>query len=167
MIGMIAYAILGGFILIAVFISNRLVKIFEWSLSPNKLFLLRVGVFFGIFFILFFDHIIGVIQFEYVCHHKVMARIEPNWVNVQRAWKEDYPIQQKGYVVPTVCTESKYYDMDTKKIFFSYTACRRKGSVLFRKIFDIDLGEKCHPKDLRYILIRLDAATLLEKGKMQ
>ena len=31
----------------------------------------------------------------------------------------------------------------------------------------IDLGEKCHPKDLRYILIRLDAATLLEKGKMQ
>ena len=40
MIGMIAYAILGGFILIAVFISNRLVKIFGWSLSPNKLFLL-------------------------------------------------------------------------------------------------------------------------------
>ena len=85
MIGMIAYAILGGFILIAVFISNRLVKIFGWSLSPNKLFLLRVGVFFGIFFVLFFDHIIGMIQFEYVCHHKVMARIEPNWVNVQRA----------------------------------------------------------------------------------
>jgi len=83
------------------------------------------------------------------------------------AWKEDYPIRQKGYVVPTVCTESKYYDMDTKKIFFSYTACRRKGSVLFRKIFDIDLGKKCRPKDLRYILIRLDAATLLEKGKMQ
>lgn len=54
MIGMIAYAILGGFILIAVFISNRLVKIFGWSLSPNKLFLLRVGVFFGIFFVLFF-----------------------------------------------------------------------------------------------------------------
>ena len=167
MIGMIAYAILGGFILIAVFISNRLVKIFGWSLSPNKLFLLRVGVFFGIFFILFFDHIIGMIQFEYVCHHKVMARIEPNWVNVQRAWKEDYPIRQKGYVVPIVCTESKYYDMDTKKIFFSYTACRRKGSVLFRKIFDIDLGEKCHPKDLRYILIRLHDANLPEKGKMK
>ena len=49
MIGMVAYAILGGFILIAVMISNRLVKIFGWSLSPNKLFLLRVGVFFGIF----------------------------------------------------------------------------------------------------------------------
>lgn len=49
MIGMIAYAILGGFILIAVFISNRLVKIFGWSLSPNKLFLLRVGVFLAYF----------------------------------------------------------------------------------------------------------------------
>ena len=62
---MIAYAILGEFILIAVFISNRLVKIFGWSLSPIKLFLFRVGVFFGIFFILFFDHIIGMIQFKY------------------------------------------------------------------------------------------------------
>ena len=59
MIGMIAYAILGGFILIAVFISNRLVKIFGWSLSPNKLFLLRVGVFF------FFWHIFHIIFRSY------------------------------------------------------------------------------------------------------
>ena len=54
MIGMIAYAILVGFILIAVFISNRLVKIFGWSLSPNKLFLLRVGVFFWYIFCIIF-----------------------------------------------------------------------------------------------------------------
>ena len=46
---MIAYAILGGFILIAVFISNQLVKIFGCSLSPNKLFLLRAGVFLAYF----------------------------------------------------------------------------------------------------------------------
>ena len=165
--GLIAYLILAGFLWIAVKISNRLVKIFGWSLSPNKLFFLRVGVFFGIFFVLFFDHIVGSIQFEYVCHRKVMTKIEPDWMNVQRAWKEDYPIRQKGYIVPTVCTESKYYDMDTKKMFFSYIACRRKGSILFRTVFDIDLGEKCHPKDLRYIFARLDTATLLKKGKMQ
>lgn len=58
MIGMIAYAILGGFILIAVFISNRLVKIFGWSLSPNKLFLLRVGVF---FFLAYFSYYFSII----------------------------------------------------------------------------------------------------------
>ena len=85
MIGMVAYSILGGFILIAVMISNRLVKIFGWSLSPNKLFLLRAGVFFGIFFVLFFDRIIGMIQFEYICHRKVMVKLEPDWINVRRA----------------------------------------------------------------------------------
>ena len=62
MIGMIAYAILGGFILIAVFISNRLVKIFGWSLSPNKLFLLRVGVFF--FFLAYFSYYFSIILLE-------------------------------------------------------------------------------------------------------
>lgn len=61
MIGMIAYAILGGFILIAVFISNRLVKIFGWSLSPNKLFLLRVGVFFFFFFLAYFSYYFSII----------------------------------------------------------------------------------------------------------
>ena len=59
MIGMIAYAILGGFILIAVFISNRLVKIFGWSLSPNKLFLLRVGV-----FLVYFSYYFSIILLE-------------------------------------------------------------------------------------------------------
>ena len=63
MIGMIAYAILGGFILIAVFISNRLVKIFGWSLSPNKLFLLRVGVFFW--------HIFHIIFRSYYWHDSI------------------------------------------------------------------------------------------------
>ena len=82
---MIAYAILGEFILIAVFISNRLVKIFGWSLSPIKLFLFRVGVFFGIFFILFFDHIIGMIQFKYVCHNKTKTMLSENWKEVQSA----------------------------------------------------------------------------------
>ena len=70
--GLIAYLILAGFLWIAVKISNRLVNIFGWSLSPNKLFFLRVGVFFGIFFVLFFDRIIGMIQFEYLCYRKAV-----------------------------------------------------------------------------------------------
>ncbi len=85
MIGMVAYAILGGFILIAVMISNRLVKIFGWSLSPNKLSLLHSGVFVGILCILFFDHIIGAIQFKYVCHNKTKTMLSENWKEVQSA----------------------------------------------------------------------------------
>ena len=165
--GLIAYLILAGFLWIAVKISNRLVKIFGWSLSPNKLFFLRAGVFFGIFFVLFFDHIVGAIQFEYVCHRKVMLKLEPDWKDVQRARTEEHIVRQKGYAVPTSCTDNKYYDIDTEKLFFSYTFCRRAGSFLFRKMLDINLGDTCHPKDLRSIAVMLDTETLLKKGKMQ
>ena len=35
MIAIVFYAILAGLIVIAAFISNRLIKIFGWSLSPR------------------------------------------------------------------------------------------------------------------------------------
>ena len=44
MAGLLAYFILIIFFRIALLISNRLVEIFRRSLSPIKLFLLRVGV---------------------------------------------------------------------------------------------------------------------------
>lgn len=118
MIGMIAYAILGGFILIAVMISNRLVKIFGWSLSPNKLFLLRAGVFFGIFFVLFFDRIVGMIQFEYICYRKATVKLDPDWIKVRRAKFETKETKLWGYLVPTSCTDYKYQDIDSGKVFF-------------------------------------------------
>ena len=135
MIGMIAYAILGGFILIAVFIGNRLVKIFGWSLSPNKLFLLRAGVFFGIFFILFFRDIVGAIQFEYLCHRKINVKLEPNWQSVRRASVTEKRRKQYGYFIPTFCTDVEYYDMDTEKYFFL---------ILFVKIIPASLRMQHH-----------------------
>ena len=123
--GLIAYAILIGFIWIAVKISNRLVNIFGWSLSPNKLFFLRVGVFFGIFFVLFFDRIIGMIQFEYLCYRKAVMKLEPDWINVRRAKFEIKEINPKGYLVPISCADHNYRDMDTEKIFLSFTQCYR------------------------------------------
>ena len=85
MIAIVFYAILAGLIVIAAFISNRLIKIFGWSLSPNKFFLLHAGVFVGILCILFFDHIIGAIQFKYVCHNKTKTMLSENWKKVQSA----------------------------------------------------------------------------------
>jgi len=43
MIAIVFYAILAGLIVIAAFISNRLIKIFGWSLSPNKFFFCMQG----------------------------------------------------------------------------------------------------------------------------
>ena len=155
MIGMIAYAILGGFILIAVMISNRLVKIFGWSLSPNKLFLLRAGVFFGIFFLLFFDRIIGMIQFD--------------WIKVRRAKFEIKEINPKGYLVPTSCADHNYQDMDTGKIFLSFTQCYRGGGILLETIaFNGDHGgESCVAKELPDILRATNIDALIEKGNSQ
>ena len=128
MIGMIAYAILGGFILIAVMIGNRLVKIFGWSLSLNKLFFLRAGVFFGMFFVLFFDRIIGMIQFEYICYRKATVKLDPDWIKVRRAKFEIKEINPKGYLVPTSYADHNYQDMDTGKIFLSFTQCNQDES---------------------------------------
>ena len=166
MAGLIVYAILIGFIWIAVFISNRLVKIFGWSLSPNKLFFLRAGVFFGIFFVLFFDHIIGAIQFEYVCHRKVMVKLEPDWINVQRAKLEIKSTKLKWYIVPTFCSNGKYQDIDSGKIFLSFTQCSREGGILLRILsFNGDSGGSyCTPKELPNINRAANIEVLLEKG---
>ena len=59
MIAIVFYAILAGLIVIAAYISNRLIKIFGWSLSPNKFFLLHAGVFVGILCILFLTILLG------------------------------------------------------------------------------------------------------------
>ena len=164
--GLIAYAILIGFIWIAVFISNRLVKIFGWSLSPNKLFFLRAGVFFGIFFILFFDRIIGMIQFEYLCYRKAVMKLEPDWINVRRAKFEIKEINPKGYLVPISCADHNYQDMDTEKIFLSFTQCYRGGGILLETIaFNGDHGgESCVAKELPDILRAIDIDALIEKG---
>jgi hypothetical protein len=171
MIGMIAYAILGGFILIAVFISNRLVKIFGWSLSPNKLFLLRAGVFFGIFFILFFDHIIDMIQFEYVCHLKTETKLAADWKDVKRAGlalEENLSFGRLGYTVPILCAKMKYQDLDTGKIFLSYTYCRMKWGFLARNLAVNNTSTSfCFPKDARNIDHMVNIGNLLEKGKSQ
>ena len=169
MIGMVAYAILGGFILIAVMISNRLVKIFGWSLSPNKLFLLHAGVFVGILCILFFDHIIGAIQFEYICHHKMMVKLEPDWINVRRAKFEMKRTRLRGYIVQTSCSDGKYLDADSGKIILSYTRCSRAGGILLRTIsFNGDSGGSyCNPKELPNILHTTNIEAFLEKGDSQ
>ena len=169
MIGMVAYAILGGFILIAVMISNRLVKIFGWSLSPNKLSLLHSGVFVGILCILFFDHIIGAIQFEYICHRKVMVKLEPDWINVRRAKFEMKRTRLRGYIVQTSCSDGKYLDADSGKIILSYTRCSRAGGILLRTIsFNGDSGGSyCNPKELPDILHATNIEVLLEKGNSQ
>ena len=171
MIGMIAYAILGGFILLAVFISNRLVKIFGWSLSPNKLFLLRVGVFFGIFFILFFDHIVGVIQFEYVCHRKTETKLAADWKDVKRAGlapEENLSFGRLGYTVPISCSKMKYQDLDTGKIFLSYTYCEMKWGFLARNLAVNNTSTSlCFPKDARNIDHMVNIGNLLEKGESQ
>ena len=169
MAGLIVYAILIGFIWVAVFISNRLVKMFGWSLSPNKLFFLRAGVFFGIFFILFFDHIIGMIQFEYICHRKVMVKLEPDWINVRRAKFEMKRTRLRGYIVQTSCSDGKYLDADSGKIILSYTRCSRAGGILLRTIsFNGDSGGYyCNPKELPDILHATNIEAFLEKGDSQ
>ena len=168
---MIAYAILGGFILIAVFISNQLVKIFGCSLSPNKLFLLRAGVFFGIFFILFFDHIIGMIQFEYVCHLKTETKLAADWKDVKRAGlvpEENLSFGRLGYIVPISCAKMKYQDLDTGKVFLSYTYCSMKWGFLARNLSVNDTSTSlCFPKDARNIDHMVNIGNLLEKGESQ
>lgn len=167
MIGMIAYAILGEFILIAVFISNRLVKIFGWSLSPIKLFLFRVGVFFGIFFILFFDHIIGMIQFKYVCHNKTKTMLSENWKEVQSAKLRTKKNRLRGFIVPVSCTEGEYYDVKDGRAFLSYISCEREGGVVYRKLTwdNYFSSDRCYPKELDNIEDMIDLETLLQKGK--
>ena len=169
MIGMVAYAILGGFILIAVMISNRLVKIFGWSLSPNKLFLLRVGVFFGIFFVLFFDRIIGMIQFEYICYRKATVKLDPDWIKVQRAKFETKETKLWGYLVPTSCTDYKYQDIDSGKVFFSFTQCSRGGGILLKKISfnGSSGGASCVAKEMPSIFHAINVDALIEKGNSQ
>ena len=167
--GLIAYAILIGFIWIAVFISNRLVKIFGWSLSPNKLFFLRAGVFFGIFFILFFDRIIGMIQFEYLCYRKAVMKLEPDWINVRRAKYETKETKLWGYLVPTSCTDYNYQDIDSGKTFLSFTQCSRGGGILLETIaFNGDRGGKsCNAKELDDILRATKIGELFDKGDSQ
>ena len=167
--GLIAYLILAGFLWIAVKISNRLVKIFGWSLSPNKLFFLRAGVFFGIFFILFFDRIIGMIQFEYLCYRKAVMKLEPDWINVRRAKYETKETKLWGYLVPTSCADHNYQDMDTGKIFLSFTQCYRGGGILLETIaFNGDHGgESCVAKELPDILRATNIDALIEKGNSQ
>ncbi|MDG9699613.1 hypothetical protein [Ottowia cancrivicina] len=168
MIGMIAYAILGGFILIAVMISNRLVKIFGWSLSPNKLFLLRAGVFFGIFFVLFSRDIVGAIQFEYLCHRKINVKLEPNWQSVRRASVTEKRRKQYGYFIPTFCTDVEYYDMDTEKVFFSYTFCENDPSFIADAAsLGNNTGGICFPKDTENISLMVGIKDLLQKGDSQ
>ena len=164
---MIAYAILGEFILIAVFISNRLVKIFGWSLSPIKLFLFRVGVFFGIFFILFFDHIIGMIQFKYVCHNKTKTMLSENWKEVQSAKLRTKKNRLRGFIVPVSCTEGEYYDVKDGRAFLSYISCEREGGVVYRKLTwdNYFSSDRCYPKELDNIEDMIDLETLLQKGK--
>ena len=169
MIGMIAYAILGGFILIAVMISNRLVKIFGWSLSPNKLFLLRAGVFFGIFFVLFFDRIIGMIQFEYICYRKATVKLDPDWIKVRRAKFETKETKLWGYLGPTSCTDYKYQDIDSGKVFFSFTQCSRGGGILLKKISfnGSSGGASCVAKEMPDIFHAINVDALIEKGNSQ
>ena len=166
--GLIAYLILAGFLWIAVKISNRLVKIFGWSLSPNKLFFLRAGVFFGIFFVLFFRDIIGAIQFEYLCYRRTKVTLDPDWKNVQRASVTEKKRKQYGYFIPTYCTSIEYYDMDTKKIFFSYVFCENNpSSIMNAASLGNNNGDICIPKEASNISHMVDVRDLLQKGDSQ
>ena len=167
--GLIAYLILAGFLWIAVKISNRLVKIFGWSLSPNKLFFLRAGVFFGIFFVLFFDHIVGIIQFKYVCHRKTETKLAADWKDVKRARlasEENLSFSHLGYVVPISCAKMRYQDLDTGNIFLSYTYCEMKWGFLARNLAVNDSSTSfCFPKDARNTDHMVNVGNLLEKGE--
>ena len=169
MIAIVFYAILAGLIVIAGFISNRLIKIFGWSLSPNKFFLLHAGVFVGILCILFFDHIIGAIQFEYICYRKATVKLDPDWIKVRRAKFETKETKLWGYLVPTSCTDYKYQDIDSGKVFFSFTQCSRGGGILLETIaFNGDRGgESCVAKEMPDIFHAINVDALIEKGNSQ
>ena len=167
MIAIVFYAILAGLIVIAAFISNRLIKIFGWSLSPNKFFLLHAGVFVGILCILFFDHIIGVIQFKYVCHNKTKTMLSENWKKVQSAKLRTKKNRLRGFIVPVSCTEGEYYDVKDGRAFLSYISCEREGGVVYRKLTwdNYFSSDRCYPKKLDNIEDMIDLETLLQKGK--
>lgn len=170
MIAIVFYAILAGLIVIAAFISNRLIKIFGWSLSPNKLFLLHSGVFVGILCILFFDHIVGVIQFKYLCRSKMAIELASNWKEVKRAKLGPYEnlrLGHHGYMIPVSCAKMKYQDADTGKTFLSFVYCDREAGVLFRKLAwdSSSIGDSCFPKNSSNIAHMVNLNVLLKKGE--
>mgnify|MGYP000881847992 CR=1 FL=1 len=119
MSGIIVYAFLGGLIWIAVRISNWLVKGRGWVLSRNQLFFLQIGIVVGFLMILFGDLVIGIFQFEYICHQRTITKLEPGWQEVQRAHSKTAYVQSVSFsAVPISCAVSEFQDKDNGKTFF-------------------------------------------------
>ena len=157
MSGIIVYVFLGGLIWIAVRISNWLVKGRGWVLSRNQLFFLQIGIVVGFLMILFGDLVIGIFQFEYICHQRTITKLEPGWQEVQRAHSK------------TSCAVSEFQDKDNGKTFFSYVSCSREGGFFIEKILggDFSIGDSCYPKNLDSISDKINLRILLEKGDEQ
>ena len=110
----------------------------------------------------------GAIQFEYLCHRKIKVKLEPNWQSVRRASVTEKKRKQYGYFIPTSCTDVEYYDMDTVKVFFSYTFCENDPSFIADAAsLGNNTGGICFPKDAENISLMVGVKDLLQKGDSQ
>lgn len=112
-----------------------------------------------------------MIQFEYVCHRKTETKLAADWKDVKRAGlvpEENLSFGRLGYIVPISCAKMKYQDLDTGKVFLSYTYCSMKWGFLARNLSVNDTSTSlCFPKDARNIDHMVNIGNLLEKGKSQ
>ena len=112
-----------------------------------------------------------MIQFEYVCHRKTETKLAADWKDVKRAGlapEENLSFGRLGYTVPISCAKMKYQDLDTGKIFLSYTYCRMKWGFIARNLSVNNTSTSlCFPKDARNIDHMVNIGNLLEKGESQ
>ena len=110
-----------------------------------------------------------MIQFEYICYRKATVKLDPDWIKVRRAKFETKETKLWGYLVPTSCTDYKYQDIDSGKVFFSFTQCSRGGGILLETIaFNGDRGgESCVAKEMPDIFHAINVDALIEKGNSQ
>lgn len=82
-------------------------------------FFLQIGIVAGSLMILFGDLVVGIFQFEYVCHQRTITKLEPGWQEVQRAHSKTAYVQSVNFsAVPISCAVSEFQDKDTGKLFF-------------------------------------------------
>ena len=100
-----------------------------------------------------------------------LRQLAADWKDVKRAGlapEENLSFGRLGYTVPISCSKMKYQDLDTGKIFLSYTYCKMKWGFLARNLAVNNTSTSLYfPKDARNIDHMVNIGNLLENGESQ
>lgn len=161
MIGLMALGALGLWLILTIFLSNKIPQWFGIIKHKRAISVL----FFPLILVMpIADDLIGMLQFRELCEKEAVVTLSQDWKKVKRAKWVGLPVNYYNQnVIPITIHSNQYIDLDTGRVFLFARSLYTHGGFLRR--FINAKPSSCYSENQQILVKQINLNELLRNGE--